>query len=86
MPLTFEAVKGQRFRWCFGGIQILRRHWRSMIPGRRTRANRLHLGPRSAYLSGALQWYGDLLGLLFFAFSLSVRPTSRSVEGFSFES
>ena len=28
MPLTFEALKGQRFRWCFGGIQILRRHWR----------------------------------------------------------
>ena len=24
MPLTFEALKGQRFRWCFGGIQILR--------------------------------------------------------------
>ena len=31
MPLTFEALKGQRFRWCFGGIQILRRHWRSML-------------------------------------------------------
>ena len=37
MPLTFEALKGQRFRWCFGGIQILRRHWRSMLPGRRDR-------------------------------------------------
>jgi len=35
MPLTFEALKGQRFRWCFGGIQILRQHWRSMLPGRR---------------------------------------------------
>ena len=29
MPLTFEALKGQRYRWCFGGIQILRMHWRS---------------------------------------------------------
>ena len=28
MPLTFEALKGQRYRWCFGGIQILRMHWR----------------------------------------------------------
>ena len=33
MPLTFEALKGQRFRWCFGGIQILRMHWRWMLPG-----------------------------------------------------
>ena len=33
MPLTFEGLKGQRYRWCFGGIQILRMHWRSLIPG-----------------------------------------------------
>ncbi len=26
MPLTFEALKSQRYRWCFGGIQILRMH------------------------------------------------------------
>ncbi len=66
MPLTFEALKGQRFRWCFGGIQILRRHWRSMLPGRETSENRLSLGQRWAYLCGGIQWYGDLLALLFF--------------------
>ncbi|MGH2857325.1 MAG: glycosyltransferase [Solirubrobacteraceae bacterium] len=66
MPLTFEALKGQRFRWCFGGIQILRRHWRSMLPGRETAENRLSLGQRWAYLCGAIQWYGDLLALLFY--------------------
>ena len=66
MPLTFEALKGQRFRWCFGGIQILRRHWRSMLPGRETDDNRLSLGQRWAYLCGGIQWYGDLLALLFF--------------------
>ncbi|TAM89691.1 MAG: glycosyltransferase [Jatrophihabitans sp.] len=70
MPLTFEALKGQRFRWCFGGIQILRRHWRSMLPGSRTESNRMSLGQRWAYLSGGLQWYGDLLALLFFVFLL----------------
>ncbi len=70
MPLTFEALKGQRFRWCFGGIQILRRHWRLMLPGRRRRGNRMSVGQRWAYLSGALQWYGDLLALLFFVFLL----------------
>ena len=52
MPLTFEALKGQRFRWCFGGIQILRRHWRSMLPGAETKDNRLSLGQRWAYLCG----------------------------------
>ena len=35
MPLTFEALKGQRYRWCFGGIQILRMHWRSLLPDRK---------------------------------------------------
>ena len=70
MPLTFEALKGQRFRWCFGGIQILRQHWRSMLggrdPGQKSKENHLSLGQRWAYLSGAIQWYGDLLALLFY--------------------
>ncbi len=66
MPLTFEALKSQRYRWCFGGIQILRMHWRSMLPGARTAANRLRPAQRWAYFTGAVQWYGDLLGLAFF--------------------
>lgn len=70
MPLTFEALKGQRFRWCFGGIQILRMHWRSLVSGFGDGGNRLTLGQRWAYLSGALQWYGDFLALLFFFFLL----------------
>jgi len=71
MPLTFEALKGQRYRWCFGGIQILRLHGRSLMPGRRGKSNHLTAGQRWAYLSGAVQWYGDLLGLLFFIFLLA---------------
>src|SRR5215468_3233370 len=71
MPLTFEALKGQRYRWCFGGIQILRMHWRSLMPGRRDKANHLSAGQRWAYLAGAIQWYGDLLGLLFLVFLLA---------------
>jgi cellulose synthase/poly-beta-1,6-N-acetylglucosamine synthase-like glycosyltransferase len=71
MPLTFEALKGQRYRWCFGGIQILRMHWRSMLPGRASRQNRMSTGQRWSYLAGAVQWYGDLLGLLFLVFLLA---------------
>jgi cellulose synthase/poly-beta-1,6-N-acetylglucosamine synthase-like glycosyltransferase len=70
MPLTFEALKSQRYRWCFGGIQIMRMHFRSMLPGARTPTNKLSPGQRWAYLSGAVQWYGDLLGLIFFVFLL----------------
>jgi cellulose synthase/poly-beta-1,6-N-acetylglucosamine synthase-like glycosyltransferase len=70
MPLTFEALKGQRFRWCFGGIQILRQHWRLMVPGRPSARNRMDQGQRWAYLSGAVQWYGDLLAVIFFLFLL----------------
>ncbi len=71
MPLTFEALKGQRYRWCFGGIQILRMHWRSMLPGRASAQNRMSTGQRWSYLAGAVQWYGDLLGLLFLVFLLA---------------
>ena len=71
MPLTFEALKGQRYRWCFGGIQIVRMHWRSLIPGRQNRENHLTTGQRWAYLAGGLQWYGDLLGLVFLIFLLA---------------
>jgi cellulose synthase/poly-beta-1,6-N-acetylglucosamine synthase-like glycosyltransferase len=71
MPLTFEALKGQRYRWCFGGIQILRMHWRWLLPGRATKENRLTTGQRWAYLSGAVQWYGDLLSLVFLVFLLA---------------
>lgn len=70
MPLTFEALKSQRYRWCFGGIQIMRMHFASLLPGRRTADNKLSPGQRWAYLAGAIQWYGDLLGLVFFVFLL----------------
>jgi glycosyltransferase involved in cell wall biosynthesis len=71
MPLTFEGLKGQRYRWCFGGIQILRMHWRSLIPGRKTTQNHLSEAQRWAYLAGGIQWYGDLLGLIFLVFLLA---------------
>ena len=86
MPLTFEGLKGQRFRWCFGGIQILRRHWRSLLPGGRgvggdsNQENQMTLGQRWAYLCGGIQWYGDLLGLLFF-FCLLVGAANIMLSG-----
>jgi cellulose synthase/poly-beta-1,6-N-acetylglucosamine synthase-like glycosyltransferase len=71
MPLTFESLKSQRYRWCFGGVQILRMHWRSLLPGRRTEANQLTAAQRWAYLVGGLQWFGDLASVLFTGFLLA---------------
>jgi cellulose synthase/poly-beta-1,6-N-acetylglucosamine synthase-like glycosyltransferase len=60
MPLSFDGLKKQRFRWALGGMQMLRLHWRELIPLwphrlRLTPAQRLH------YLLGCTQWFGDLL-------------------------
>jgi cellulose synthase/poly-beta-1,6-N-acetylglucosamine synthase-like glycosyltransferase len=60
MPLTFSALKSQRFRWCFGGMQILRKHWRDLVPWKRTPDNRLSTAQRIDYLFGSLQWTNDL--------------------------
>lgn len=67
MPLTFAALKRQMFRWCFGGIQILRRHGRSLVPWARNPSNHLTTAQRIDYFVGGLQWFGNLLGLAFTA-------------------
>ncbi|HET7870170.1 MAG TPA: glycosyltransferase [Actinomycetota bacterium] len=65
MPLTFSALKSQRFRWCFGGMQILRRHWRDLVPWNRDPENHLRFGQRIDYLLGGVQWLNDLMYLGF---------------------
>ena len=71
MPLTFEALKSQRFRWCFGGVQLLRIHIRDLLGRGGGARNRLTLPQRVTYLAGSLQWFGDLLGLAFFVLLLA---------------
>jgi cellulose synthase/poly-beta-1,6-N-acetylglucosamine synthase-like glycosyltransferase len=60
MPLTFDGLKKQRFRWALGGIQILRRQWRELLPFAHHRL-RLSAGQRLHYLFGSAHWFGDLL-------------------------
>jgi cellulose synthase/poly-beta-1,6-N-acetylglucosamine synthase-like glycosyltransferase len=66
MPLTYEGLRKQRFRWAFGGIQILRRHWRAMLPW--NRRSGLTFGQRYDYLAGSLWWFNDALTLAFTLF------------------
>lgn len=67
MPYTFEGLKKQRFRWCFGGIQILKKHWSSLMPWAHwlDPQNQLTFAQRYYYLIGGLQWFTDVLNLVF---------------------
>jgi cellulose synthase/poly-beta-1,6-N-acetylglucosamine synthase-like glycosyltransferase len=70
MPLTFEGLKKQRFRWCFGGIQILKKHWGAFMPWARRSdpSNHLTGAQRYFYLVGGLQWFTDVINFIFGVF------------------
>ncbi|EKE76448.1 glycosyltransferase [Oceanibaculum indicum] len=62
MPDSLDAYKTQRFRWAYGSVQILKRHWRSLLkPGvtHLTNAQRYH------FISGWAPWFADALGMVF---------------------
>ncbi len=73
MPYTFDGLKKQRFRWCFGGIQILKKHWQSLLPWSRwvDPDNRLTFAQRYFYLFGGLQWFTEPLNLIFTIFLIA---------------
>ena len=33
-PRDFAAYKRQRHRWAYGGVQLIKKHWRAFLPGR----------------------------------------------------
>ena len=65
MPLTFAALKSQRFRWCFGGLQIVRRHHHELMPWDRSPDNHMTTRQRLDYLFGSIHWFNDLIYLAF---------------------
>jgi exo-beta-1,3-glucanase (GH17 family)/cellulose synthase/poly-beta-1,6-N-acetylglucosamine synthase-like glycosyltransferase len=61
LPDTFEAYKKQRHRWAYGGFQILRHHWRQLLP----RARGLTRDQKREYALGWLNWLGaESLGVV----------------------
>jgi hypothetical protein len=70
IPFTFDGLKKQRFRWCFGGIQILKKHWESLLPWSHwiDPDNQMTQAQRYYYLMGGLQWFGEPLNLCFTIF------------------
>ncbi|HTO54184.1 MAG TPA: glycosyltransferase [Myxococcota bacterium] len=58
MPDTYTAYQKQRFRWAYGAVQILKRHWRELAglrPSQLTWAQRYH------FVAGWLPWFADAL-------------------------
>jgi len=61
LPDTLEAYKRQRHRWAFGGFQLLRKHWRALLPG----AEGLTREQKREYGIGWLNWLGaDAIGVV----------------------
>ncbi|HEY4863501.1 MAG TPA: glycosyltransferase [Xanthobacteraceae bacterium] len=54
LPDGFEAYKKQRHRWAYGGIQIIRKHWRRFLPG----GSLLTTRQRLEFLVGWIGWLG----------------------------
>jgi cellulose synthase/poly-beta-1,6-N-acetylglucosamine synthase-like glycosyltransferase len=91
MPLNFEGLKKQRFRWAFGGMQILRLHWKRLLPWPFGTGSGLTSVQKRDYLIGGLQWLNDpvtfgftvllLLGTasLLIARSLFIQPLAGAV-------
>ena len=61
LPDTFEAYKKQRYRWAYGGFQILKKHWRQLLP----QSHRLTSEQKREFALGWLNWLGaESLGVV----------------------
>jgi exo-beta-1,3-glucanase (GH17 family)/cellulose synthase/poly-beta-1,6-N-acetylglucosamine synthase-like glycosyltransferase len=58
-PDSFAGYKRQRFRWAYGAVQILRHHWRQLLPW--NKASRLTPVQRYHFGAGWLPWFADSL-------------------------
>jgi glucan 1,3-beta-glucosidase len=67
LPDTFEAYKKQRHRWAYGGLQIIRKHWRRFLPG----TSLLTRDQKREFAVGWLNWLGaESVGVLVAIFNL----------------
>ncbi|MBK1647058.1 glycosyltransferase [Rhabdochromatium marinum] len=62
IPDSFADFRKQRFRWAYGAVRILARHWHELLGLRRTE---LSAGQRYHFIAGWLPWFADGFNLLF---------------------
>ena len=60
LPDTFAAFKTQRERWAYGAVQIIRKHWRAMLPS----ARELSAAQKFQFVSGWSLWLSDSFGVV----------------------
>ncbi len=56
-PDTYAGYQRQRFRWAYGAVQILKRHWSELMPWNKT--TKLTLGQKFHFIAGWLPWFAD---------------------------
>jgi cellulose synthase/poly-beta-1,6-N-acetylglucosamine synthase-like glycosyltransferase len=83
VPPSWAGMLTQRHRWCFGAMQILRLHWRSLMPWDRSADNHLTAAQRRDYLMASLGWFRDLLMLAFSLLLLAVTGLVVTHSGFA---
>jgi hypothetical protein len=67
MPDSFVAYRKQRYRWAYGAMMIMKRHWRELLPFGQSK---LHPQQRYQFLAGWLPWIADGLQLSFIFLAL----------------
>jgi exo-beta-1,3-glucanase (GH17 family)/cellulose synthase/poly-beta-1,6-N-acetylglucosamine synthase-like glycosyltransferase len=71
LPSDFTAYQRQRYRWAYGGVQLIKKHWRDFLPGRSQLTGR----QRAAFLFGWLSWLGaECLGVVLAILNLIWMP------------
>ncbi len=71
LPTDFAAYKKQRHRWAYGGVQLIKKHWRAFLPG----GSRLTPQQKGQFLFGWLTWLGaESLGVLIAILNLIWMP------------
>ncbi|MEE9396946.1 MAG: glycosyltransferase [Methylococcales bacterium] len=66
-PDTLSGYMTQRYRWVYGAMQILKRHWRALLLGKKSD---LTPAQRYYFVAGWLPWFSDALALMFTVASL----------------
>lgn len=60
LPDTFKAFQTQRDRWAYGAVQIIRKHWRAMLPGEPS----LTGAQKFQFVAGWSFWFSDAFGVV----------------------
>jgi hypothetical protein len=71
MPDTYAAYKGQRYRWVYGAMQILKRHAGAIFQGRKiANGSSLSKAQRYQFIAGWMPWFADGFSLVFSVLAL----------------